>query len=69
MAANSPPGAAAAAVLVPSEAVAAGTPRVRGYDFNAGVDRGALVASMLQTGFQATNLALAIEQVRRMVRF
>jgi deoxyhypusine synthase len=41
---------------------------VRGYDFNAGVDRGALVASMLQTGFQATNLALAIEQVRRMVR-
>ena len=66
--AHAAPAAATSAVLVGSERMADDAVRVRGYDFNAGVDHSALLASLLQTGFQATNLGLAIDQVRRMVR-
>ena len=66
--ATAAPAGATAAVLVTSERMADDAVRVRGYDFNAGVDHSALFTTFLQTGFQATNLALAIDQVRKMVR-
>lgn len=43
-------------------------PKIRGYDFENGRDLDGLMDSMLQTGFQATNLGLAIKEVNRMVR-
>lgn len=42
---------------------------IRGYDFEKGRDLDGLMESMLQTGFQATNLGLAVKEVNRMVRF
>jgi deoxyhypusine synthase len=54
------------AVRVKSSGVAEGTPVCRGYDFNQGVDFNALMAAAFTTGFQSTNLALAIEEVNRM---
>lgn len=40
---------------------------VKGYDFNDGVDYEALLASYKYSGFQATSLGLAIEEVNKMV--
>mmetsp|Transcript_4237 Transcript_4237/g.17027 ORF Transcript_4237/g.17027 Transcript_4237/m.17027 type:complete len:361 (-) Transcript_4237:57-1139(-) len=62
---SAPPAAAAAAVLVKS-ADLSGEPTVSGYDFNNGVDHDALLASMISTGFQATNLGRAMEEIDRM---
>lgn len=59
------PDIAADAVLVKSEPVS--SPTVVGYDFNRGVDYNALLESYMRTGFQATNLGKAIEQVERML--
>ena len=44
-------------------------PRVQGYDFNQGVDHRALLQSYLNTGFQATNFGLAVQQINSMVTF
>ncbi|CAB1459100.1 unnamed protein product [Pleuronectes platessa] len=44
------------------------TPKVQGYDFNQGVDHHALLQSFLSTGFQATNVALAIQQINSMIK-
>ncbi|XP_019958368.1 deoxyhypusine synthase-like isoform X1 [Paralichthys olivaceus] len=44
------------------------TPKVQGYDFNQGVDHHALLQSFLSTGFQATNLGLAILQINNMIK-
>ena len=41
---------------------------IEGYDFNAGRDLDALMAKMLTSGFQATALGQAVEEVNRMVR-
>lgn len=41
---------------------------VEGYNFSHGVDYSSLFKSYMSTGFQATNLAVAIEIVREMVR-
>lgn len=43
------------------------TPVIRGYDFNTGRDLDGLMASMLTTGFQATALGQAVNEVNRMV--
>ncbi|KAJ3321357.1 hypothetical protein HDU93_003404, partial [Gonapodya sp. JEL0774] len=40
---------------------------VRGYDFNNGVDWGGVIGSLQTTGFQATNLGRAIEEVNIML--
>jgi hypothetical protein len=56
------------AVLLKSVELPKDTPVVKGYDFNNGVDYDALFKSYLTTGFQATNFALAIDQVNQMVR-
>ncbi|XP_042200656.1 deoxyhypusine synthase isoform X1 [Callorhinchus milii] len=55
------------AVLKRSEAIPEGTPQVRGYDFNKGLDYPALLQSYLTTGYQATNLGLAVEQINAMI--
>jgi deoxyhypusine synthase len=43
--------------------------KIEGHDFNRGVDYHQLLKSMLTTGFQASNLAEAIESVHQMVLF
>lgn len=55
------------AIFVRSEKIEPGTPEVRGYDFNDGVDYVKIISSFKQTGFQATNLANAIEEINKMV--
>jgi len=56
------------AVLIKSEPMPAGTPIVRGYDFNRGIDHHALLQSFLTSGFQATNFGLAVEEINKMVQ-
>lgn len=41
--------------------------QIEGYDFNRGVDYRQLLRSMLNTGFQASNLGDAIQVVNQMV--
>lgn len=55
------------AVLVKSNFVAADQKEVKGFDFSEGSSLDALAASMLTTGFQATNVGLAINEINRMV--
>lgn len=43
-------------------------PKVKGYDFNKGVDHSAMLRSYLNTGLQATKVGLAIQEIRNMVR-
>lgn len=64
---NTVPAIAADAVLVKSEKLL--SPTVTGYDFNAGVDYDALLNSYARTGFQASNLARAIEEVSNMLNW
>jgi deoxyhypusine synthase len=42
---------------------------VRGYDFNNGIDYEEMFKTYRHTGFQATNLGLAIEEVNRMIKW
>ncbi|KAL6441204.1 hypothetical protein ACFW04_003473 [Cataglyphis niger] len=55
------------AVLLPSTSLPADTVTVKGYDFNKGLDYHELFKTMIHCGFQATNFALAIEEVNRML--
>ena len=68
MAGSSAPGVATDAVMVKSEAMPAGSERVKGYDFNLGVDHHALLQSYRLSGFQATNFGVAVDQINAMVR-
>ena len=43
------------------------TAHVKGYDFEKGVDYSAILDSYLNSGFQATNMGLAIDEINRMV--
>lgn len=61
------PAVAKDAVLRPSERLAEDTPQVQGYDFNEGVNYSKLFESYVNTGFQATNLGLAMREINRMV--
>jgi deoxyhypusine synthase len=67
------PSVTASAVLGESETMPMGTPIVKGYDFQSSNDRNEfpnLIDNLLQSystmGFQATNLALAIEEIKAM---
>ena len=60
------PDIAQTAVLGESEEMPEGSVPCVGYDFNKGPDLNALLESMMTSGFQATNLALAVEEVKRM---
>ncbi len=55
------------AVLVKSVPHEALGPEVRGYDFNEGINLSSLLDKYLYTGFQATNLGLACEEINKMV--
>lgn len=65
--ADSVPAVARDAVLKESAALPEDVPRIQGYDFNQGVDHRALLHSYLTTGFQASSLALAVQQINKMV--
>ncbi|XP_075942278.1 deoxyhypusine synthase [Anarhichas minor] len=43
------------------------TLKIRGYDFNKGVDLQAVLKSYITTGFQASSLGLAIEEINLMI--
>lgn len=42
--------------------------KIRGYDFNQGVDLQGVLKSYLTTGFQASRLGLAIQEINNMVK-
>ena len=64
------PSVSASAVLGESSSLPAGTPRCRGVDFcDASSERDLLdqiMESFKTTGFQATNIGLAVDQIKRM---
>jgi hypothetical protein len=64
---TSAPAAAHDAVLRTSATGEDHGERVSGYDFNHGLDLQALLRSMYTTGFQASHLGQAVEEVNRMV--
>ncbi|KAK2584440.1 hypothetical protein KPH14_006820 [Odynerus spinipes] len=55
------------AVLVHSSPLPSGTPIVKGYDWNRGIDYHALFESYKHSGFQATNFGLAVDEIKRML--
>ncbi|KAI4881310.1 hypothetical protein NFI96_029922 [Prochilodus magdalenae] len=55
------------AVLKESASLPEDMPRIRGYDFNQGVDHRALLHSYLTTGFQASSFALAVQEINKMI--
>ncbi|KAK9534956.1 hypothetical protein VZT92_007369 [Zoarces viviparus] len=61
------PSVALAAVLKPSCDLPEDTLKIRGYDFNQGVDLQAVLKSYITTGFQASSLGLAIEEINLMI--
>jgi deoxyhypusine synthase len=40
---------------------------IQGYDFNNGIDYSRLLDSFYMTGFQATNMSLAVKQINQMI--
>ncbi|XP_072005774.1 deoxyhypusine synthase isoform X1 [Engystomops pustulosus] len=54
-------------VLMPSRSLPEGTPQIRGYDFNQGVNYEALLQSYLTTGFQATHFGQAVREITNMI--
>ena len=63
------PAAASQAVLVTSSGMPAGSVSVEGYDFNKGVNYEQILASYLRVGYQATNFGLAVEEIKRMLKW
>ncbi|KAF0299508.1 putative deoxyhypusine synthase [Amphibalanus amphitrite] len=61
------PSVAAAAVLVSSTPLPEDTPVVKGYDFNEGIDYHKLFETYKNSGFQATNFGLAVEEINKML--
>lgn len=55
------------AVLKPSCDLPEDMPKIRGYDFNQGVDLQAVLKSYLTTGFQASRMGLAIQEINHMI--
>ncbi|XP_046388439.1 probable deoxyhypusine synthase [Ischnura elegans] len=56
------------AVLVKSEEIPKDTPVIHGYDWEHGVDYHKLLRSYKCSGFQSTNLGLAIEEIEKMLQ-
>lgn len=65
--ADSVPSVARDAVLKESAALPEDMPRIRGYDFNQGVDHRALLHSYLTTGFQASSFGQAVQEINKMI--
>ncbi|XP_035732309.1 probable deoxyhypusine synthase [Vespa mandarinia] len=55
------------AVLVHSSPLPSGTPTVKGYDWNHGINYHSLFESYKHSGFQATNFGLAVNEIKRML--
>lgn len=55
-------------VLVESNNLPDGTPTVKGYDWNGGINYKALLSTYRHCGFQATNFGLAVEEIMNMLR-
>ncbi|KAK3851054.1 hypothetical protein Pcinc_042279 [Petrolisthes cinctipes] len=55
------------AVLVRSQEMPQGTPIVKGYDFNTGLDYHSLLQSFRYSGFQATSFGCAVEEINKML--
>lgn len=64
---SSEPSIAKEAVLKSSCEIPKGTAVVEGYEWNNGIDYSALLQSYLNSGFQATNLGLAIKEIQKML--
>ena len=66
--ADKAPSVAMEAVLKPSCELPEDMLKIRGYDFNQGVDLQAVLKSYVTTGFQASSLGLAVQEINNMVR-
>lgn len=64
---NFEPELAKDAVLQESIKIPEGTPVVKGYDFNQGINYHELLKSYKTSGFQATNFGLAVDEINRML--
>ncbi|XP_072176616.1 deoxyhypusine synthase-like [Diadema setosum] len=62
-----PPNVATSAVLVQSAEMPVDAVKVKGYDFNEGINYHKLMQSYGTSGFQATNLWKAIEEINKMI--
>ena len=60
------PSVSASAVLGESASMPEGTPECHGHDFSESTLLNDIMDSMLTTGFQATNLGLAVDQIREL---
>ena len=60
------PSVSASAVLGESESLPKGTPQCRGHDFAESSLLDHIMESMRTTGFQATNVGLAIDQIKQL---
>lgn len=65
---NDTPSIAKDAVFCESKNLPDGTPSIRGYDWNSGINYHELFKSYKTTGFQATNLAAAVDEINKMLR-
>ena len=63
------PSALQNAVYMETTADLSGGEVVKGYDFNQGINYEKMFATYRHTGFQATNLGLAIEEVNKMIKW
>lgn len=61
------PSVAMEAVLKPSCSLPEDMLKIKGYDFNQGVDYPALMKSYVTTGFQGSSLGLAIQEINHMI--
>ncbi|XP_051995595.1 deoxyhypusine synthase-like [Xyrauchen texanus] len=67
MMAHQAPSVARDAVLKESCSLPEDMTRIKGYDFNQGVNYKALLQSYLTTGFQASSFALAVMEINKMI--
>lgn len=65
--ADQAPSVAMEAVLKPSCELPKDMLKIKGYDFNQGADLQAVLKSYLTTGFQASSLGLAIQEINNMI--
>jgi deoxyhypusine synthase len=69
LATDNPGAQAEGVVLIKSEDMPPGTPVVKGPDFNSKVDLDGLMESFRTMGFQATNVALAVDEINKMLNW
>ncbi|XP_067128200.1 probable deoxyhypusine synthase [Centruroides vittatus] len=62
------PSIAVDATFVKSTPIPENTLKVKGYDFNQGIDYHDILQSYRTSGFQATNFGLAVEEVNKMLK-